>query len=252
MNKKLISIAITLAVFNLTGCEPDENTYNEEIINNYYCDADDDVVQPEYTFVEDDWYRDIRFTDWAKMGVSEEDVTLVLARIDSGKAIRDESNLDKKGYWTYEFSKEANKILKQAKILDDADLYQKASTLFNIAAYPNLRRSHELYAMDKALTYYVKALQMKGNDVELVKLPLEDGSTIKGVMHWPIDHTDDKTIPAMIWTGGVDKSLIEHYDAFSEPLKKGYAVLTLDMPGGGTDAKRSIKPQIIKEPLLDI
>lgn len=244
MRKFFIKSILAVAIISTYGCKSDET------VNNYYQENNqkEEVIDaPNYHFVEEDWYRDIRFSDWGKMGVSEELVTSVLSRINGqGGELRDETNLDQKGYWTYEFSQEANRILEKAIELDDAELYKKASTLFGIASYPNLRRSHEIYAMDKALTYYITALEMEGDNIEKVSLTLADGASINGVLHMPTTSVSGK-IPAMIWSGGVDKSLIEHRTAIDGVLRKGYAVLTLDMPGAGTDHKRSVKAKVIDD-----
>ncbi len=240
--KRLFMISVLAAgITAVTGCN------DEEITNVYPPQKNPEEIEvPKYEFNEDDWYRDIRFADWQKMGVSEDLITSVLARINSGGEFRDERNIDSRGYWTYEFTRAADRVLDEAVKFDDADLYRKASTLYLVASYPNLRRPHEIYAMDKALTYYEKALRMQGENVRIVDITLADSSSVKGVLHMPLTGGEDK-VPAMIWTGGVDKTLIEHRSAINGVLEKGYAVLTLDMPGGGTDHKRSLKTHIERD-----
>lgn len=208
----------------------------------YNTEAKADSTAPDTPFNEEEWYRDIRFNDWNKMGLAEHQILKVLSRVDDGEGLRDDTNLDQAGYWTFEFSKAADKMLRRAQRNNSPELYQKASSLYLVAAYPNLRRPHEIYAMDKALTYYVKAHQMQGRKVEKVIIPLQDGATIDGVMHMPTNGAAE-SIPAIIWTGGVDKTLVEHYSSFGELLDQGYAVLTLDMVGGGTDIKHSLKAE---------
>ncbi|MGR5150054.1 alpha/beta hydrolase [Photobacterium alginatilyticum] len=225
MKKTFISSLVLSSLMALSGCS------SATIF---------DHKKPDNPFNEEQWYRDVRFGDWTKMGLSEHQILNVLAKIDDGEGLRDDTNLEQGGYWTFEFSQAAGKVLAKAQQNSSPALYQQASSLYLVAAYPNLRRPHEIYAMDKALTYYVKAHQMQGHNVETVNMPLQDGASIKGVMHMPTSGAV-ANIPAIIWSGGVDKTLVEHYSSFDDLLAQGYAVLTLDMVGGGTDTKHSLK-----------
>jgi len=109
--------------------------------------------------------------------------------------------------------------------------------MYLIASYPNLKRPNELLALENAVNNYVKALKLAGNNVSLVKLPLSGGDTVPGILHLP---KQGSQFPAVIWSGGVDKTLIEHHESVSKLIAKGYAVLTFDMPGGGLDYKHAL------------
>jgi esterase FrsA len=48
--------------------------------------------------------------------------------------------------------------------------------------------------------------------------------------------------PVLLWTGGVDKVLTEHYGTIQRYVKNGYAVITFDIPGGGLNTETIIEP----------
>ena len=186
---------------------------------------------------QENWYRELRLDSWVEMGVTESEIAAVLSRIDTGKKLRDESNEDTKGHWTFEFSKEAQRFNLQADQVTGvaaATLYQKASTLWLIASYPNLHQANELAALDKSVNAYVQAATLRGENVERVKLPLTDKSIkpayITGILHLP---KRTKKAPVALWTGGVDKALVEHHASLIDTVNNGTAVLTFDMPGAG-------------------
>jgi esterase FrsA len=186
------------------------------------------------------WYRELRMADWQEMGLTEKEITTVLSRIDSDQKLRDASNENTAGHWTFEFAKEAARFNLQAKQVTGiaaADLYQKASTLWLIASYPNLHQANELAALDKSVDAYVQAANLRGENVERVKLPLADKSIspayITGILHLP---TGTKKAPVVLWTGGVDKALVEHHGSLIDTVNNGTAVLTFDMPGAGLNS----------------
>lgn len=189
---------------------------------------------------QENWYRELRMADWQKMGLTDKEISTVLSRIDSDKKLRDESNEDTKGHWTFEFSKEAERFNLQANQVTGiaaAALYQKASTLWLIASYPNLHQANELAALDKSVNAYVQAATLRGENVERVKLPLTDKSIkptyITGILHLP---KGTKKAPVVLWTGGVDKALVEHHHSLVDTVNNGTAVLTFDMPGAGLNS----------------
>lgn len=186
---------------------------------------------------QENWYRELRLDSWVEMGVTEAEIAAVLTRIDTGKKLRDESNEDTEGHWTFEFSKEAQRFNLQAKQVTGiaaAALYQKASTFWLIASYPNLHQANELTALDKSVDAYIQAATLRGENVEKVKLPLADKSIspayITGILHLP---KGTKKAPVVLWTGGVDKALVEHHGSLIDTVNNGTAVLTFDMPGAG-------------------
>ena len=71
-------------------------------------------------------------------------------------------------------------------------------------------------------------------NVERVKLPLVDKNIkpayITGILHLP---KGTKKAPVVLWTGGVDKALVEHHRSLIDTVNNGTAVLTFDMPGAG-------------------
>ena len=186
---------------------------------------------------QENWYRELRLDSWVEMGVTEAEIAAVLTRIDTGKKLRDESNEDTEGHWTFEFSKEAQRFNLQANQVTGiaaAALYQKASTFWLIASYPNLHQANELTALDKSVDAYIQAATLRGENVEKVKLPLADKSIspayITGILHLP---KGTKKAPVVLWTGGVDKALVEHHGSLIDTVNNGTAVLTFDMPGAG-------------------
>lgn len=188
---------------------------------------------------QENWYRELRLNSWVEMGVTEAEIAAVLTRIDSDKKLRDESNEDTEGHWTFEFSKEAQHFNLQANHVTGiaaATLYQKASTFWLIASYPNLHQANELVALNKSVDAYVQAATLRGENVEKVKLPLEDKSIspsyIIGLLHLPKIEANKKA-PVTLWTGGVDKALVEHHGSLIDTVNNGTAVLTFDMPGAG-------------------
>jgi len=188
-----------------------------------------------------DFYRGLRFEDWTASGLTETEIKAVMQKIKGDGQLRDLENPNKPHFWTYEFSQAADALLQQANQLTDpqaaSKAYMKASAMYLIASYPNLKRPNELLALENAVNNYVKALQLAGDNVSRVKLALVDGDTVPGILHRP---KQGNNLPAVIWSGGVDKTLIEHHESVAKLVAKGYAVLTLDMPGGGLDYKHAL------------
>ena len=189
---------------------------------------------------QENWYRELRMSDWKEMGLTESEIAAVLTRIDSDKKLRDATNENTQGHWTFEFAKEAERFNLQANQVTGiaaADLYQKASTLWLIASYPNLHQANELAALNKSVDAYVQAANLRGENVKRVKLPLADKSIspayITGILHLP---KGTKKAPVVLWTGGVDKALVEHHHALTNTVNNGTAVLTFDMPGAGLNS----------------
>ena len=186
---------------------------------------------------QENWYRELRLDSWIEMGATESEIAAVLTRIDSDKKLRDESNENTAGHWTYEFAKEAQRFNVKANQITGiaaATLYQKASTFWLIASYPNLHQANELTALNKSVDAYIQAATLRGENVEKVKLPLANKNIkpayITGILHLP---KGKKKAPVVLWTGGVDKALVEHHESLIDTVNNGTAVLTFDMPGAG-------------------
>lgn len=229
--KKLLLPLLISSIFTFTAqAQPSESnvTSHASFKNNL------DLLQK-------DFYRGLRFDDWTKSGVTKSEITTVLQGIKGNGELRDQENLNSPMYWTYEFSQAADLLLQQAEEISEPQLastaFMKASTMYLIASYPNLKRPNELLALENAVNNYVKALKLSGDNVSLVKLALPDGDTVPGILHQP---KQGSLFPAVIWSGGVDKTLIEHHESVSKLVKQGYAVLTSDMPGAGLDYKHAL------------
>lgn len=197
---------------------------------------------------QDVWYRELRYDDWVSMGVSKEKIDTVLDRIVSpqGHQLRDDTNQYSPGFWSYEFIQEANASLFLAKTVIDRNqklaLYRETTALFLIASYPNLRRTYELFALEQATQSYLAAAELEQKvKATSVKIPMPDGTSIPGLLHTPLIKPA-QSMPALLWTGGVDKTFIEHKSAIQPMIDKGYAVLTFDMPGGGLDYSHFLTP----------
>ena len=192
------------------------------------------------------WYRELRLDGWMSLGVTDQEISAVLDRINAGKTPRDQTNENTKGHWTYEFAKEAEKFNQQARSKSSqaaSILFQKASTMWMIASYPNLHNPNELAALDNSVGAYIDMATLRGETVEKVQLPLTDKELSKpyitGLLHLPKGVSN---APVLLWTGGVDKVLTEHYSKVRRYVESGYAVITFDIPGGGLNTETLIEP----------
>ena len=187
--------------------------------------------------MQSDYYRALRIEEWIAMGAQESDILGTMSRLKAtgDSKLLDTENLDAPGHWTYEFVQTAKVLEQQAVQAQTADSYQRASTAYLIASYPNLLQVNEISALEKAVDLYLQAASLRGENIQKVALTRFDDRSIPGLLHLP--KKANKPVPAIIWTGGVDKTLIEHRAEFQDLIDSGYAVLTLDMPGAGLDYK---------------
>ena len=187
--------------------------------------------------MQSDYYRSLRVDEWIELGAKKSDILSAMGRLKaSGESpLLDTENTNSPGHWTYEFVQTAQVLEEEAMKAQTADAYQRASTVYLVASYPNLHRANEIAALDKAVDLYLRAANLRGENVQKVALTRFDDRSIPGLLHLP--KNTSKSVPAIIWTGGVDKTLIEHHAEFQELIDSGYAVLTLDMPGAGLDYK---------------
>ncbi|CAK1691269.1 esterase FrsA [Vibrio crassostreae] len=190
---------------------------------------------------QDHFYRSLRVDEWEKMGLEKADFTSTVKRLKSSTAdgLLDSNNENRKGFWTYEFTQSAEAIEALAHRDNRAESYDRASTAYLVAAYPNLQRPNEIVAMKKAVEMYLTAAEIRGEKVHKVLMTREDGRSIIGLLHLPT--TRSNNLPAIMWSGGVDKTLIEHKHDIKPLIDKGYAVLTFDIPGAGLDYKNHIE-----------
>lgn len=172
---------------------------------------------------QENWYRELRIDNWVKSGVSKKKIYSVLNRINSNNILRDKNNEFKPNHWTYEFTKEANKVLDEARSYEQL---REASTLYLIASYPNLLTKHEINALNKSVDTYVKAEQLIANNVRKINM-----NGITGILHLPKEI--NKKLPVVLWTGGVDKPLVSHLSSIKKYFENEIAVITFDMPGAG-------------------
>lgn len=177
------------------------------------------------------WYRELRIDSWIKQGAKKSDIYKVLKKINSNKKLRDQTNEFEPNHWTYEFTKEADELSKTSTTYKEL---REVSVLYSIASYPNLMSNHELDALEKSLSLYIKAEQLIGKNVKIIVM---DGIT--GILHLP---KKIKTkIPVVLWTGGVDKSLVTHLNKINKYVEEGFAVIIFDMPGAGLNKGTFIK-----------
>ncbi|MEZ9654318.1 alpha/beta hydrolase [Vibrio splendidus] len=190
---------------------------------------------------QDHFYRSLRVSEWEEMGLKKSDFTNTVKRLESSTkdGLFDNNNENRKGFWTYEFTLSAETIEAQAVQDNLAESYDRASAAYLVAAYPNLHRPNEIIAMEKAVEMYLKAAEIRGENVQKVMMKREDGRSIVGLLHLP--KTSTNNLPAVMWSGGVDKTLIEHKRSIKPMIDKGYAVLTFDIPGSGLDYKNHIE-----------
>ena len=240
--KKLLTIVFLTIL--LAACSPSEHkvgtTQNLDGHKNFR-GAELIVADQEH------WYRELRLDNWISFGVTHQEMAAVLDRINAGKTLRDQTNENTKGHWTYEFAKEAEKFNQQARSKASqvaSILFQKASTMWMIASYPNLHNPNELAALENSVSAYIDMATLRGETVEKVQLPLTDKKLSKpyitGLLHLPKGVSN---VPVLLWTGGVDKVLTEHYSKIRRYVESGYAVITFDIPGGGLNTETIIEPR---------
>ncbi|MGI2026245.1 alpha/beta hydrolase [Endozoicomonas acroporae] len=190
------------------------------------------------------WYRELRLSDWKALGVTESDFETVLPRINSSGPLRDTITVYGPGQWTYEWTRHAEKVAsQQPPSAQTAALLQRVSGLYLTASYPNLLSDHEQAALRNAVDYYVKAGLNMGQRIAVIDMPLSQGGSIKGLLHLPRQLAEnDKKLPVILWTGGVDKTLVEHFQSAKKYTDTGYAVITFDIPGGGLNRVLKVSP----------
>lgn len=190
--------------------------------------------------VQDQFYRSLRVEEWIDMGLAAGDFAATVTKLSTGKeGLVDLKNHDRPGYWTYEFTQIAKKAELNATATNNAQDYDRASVSYLVASYPNLQRPNELYALEKAVDLYVKATNLHGIEVLKVEMKRKDGRSVPGLLHIP--KQKKAQAPAIMWSGGVDKTLIEHRKSITPMLNKGYVVLTFDMPGAGLDYRNYVE-----------
>ena len=171
---------------------------------------------------QENWYRELRFDSWITPTLTRNDIQGVLARIDDGEGLRDDTHGSFKGSWTYEFYHEAKN---RALTATSYEALRDVSVLFMIASYPNLQSDFEIESLKLSVDYYVKAQAANASNVKHISY-----KGIEGLLHMPKGVVNP---PVVLWTGGVDKTLVEHREALQGVLQSGSAVLTFDMMGGG-------------------
>ncbi|MFK0569994.1 alpha/beta hydrolase [Endozoicomonas sp.] len=203
---------------------------------------------------QNEWYRELRISDWKSLGLIEADLQSVLPRIHGDGPLRDSTNENNAGQWTFEWSRQAVSVAliadKESRKTKAAELYQRASTLYLIASYPNLLTDHEQAALAKSVTFYIKAAQLKGERVSAVRLPLSSGGSVNGLLHLPTQVTQVTGViksraenwPVVLWSGGSDITLVEHKRSIADYVAEGYGVVTFDIPGGGLNKGLKIQP----------
>ncbi len=183
------------------------------------------------------WYRELRLSDWQQLGLTQDDLNQVLPRIHGTAALRDQINPNENGFWTYEWSQQAQRIAAQAHATPASQqaqtlaLHQRASALFLVASYPNHGSDAERAALQQSVQHYVRASALRQQRVDIVNMPAANGIKLTGLLHLPTNIS--APVATILWTGGVDKTLVEHQHSLQRYLDSGYAVLTFDMPGGG-------------------
>lgn len=190
------------------------------------------------------WYRELRLSEWKALGVTESDFKAVLPRIKSSGALRDTTTVYGPGQWTYEWSRQAEKIAaQQPSSAQAASLLQRVSGLYLVASYPNLLSHQEQAALKNAVDFYVKAGLKMEQRISVIDMPLLKGGSITGLLHLPKTFEKDSSkLPVILWTGGVDKTLVEHFQSVKKYIDSGYSVITFDIPGGGLNKMLKVSP----------
>lgn len=207
--------------------------------------ADDDDDGPSGPY--DHWYRDVRFGAWEHLGADADVMTATLAQIEQANGTRSNPAQPDTvvalgpGHWLTEWSLVADETLASAQQAATAgdhaaahERFVQAAIYYNIASYPNLKTSAELEALQQSIDAYEQA----GNHVDwtLEKVDvLVEGKPVGAFIHLPEEAS--QPLPVVMVTGGIDVTLIEHYNYFRDHFNDaGVAMVTFDIPGTGASS----------------
>ncbi|WP_255554954.1 hypothetical protein [Moritella sp. 24] len=105
--RKLILPLLMSSMVTFTAQAEDTNINSHESFKNNL-----DVSQK-------DFYRGLRFEDWTTSGLTEAEIKAVMQNIKGNGELRDQDNLNKPQFWTYEFSQAADLLLAQAEQISE-------------------------------------------------------------------------------------------------------------------------------------
>ncbi|WP_413110820.1 esterase FrsA [Thaumasiovibrio sp. DFM-14] len=192
------------------------------------------------------FYRVLKRPLWAWEGVDLVEMEAIFSTMSASQNERSDDRLidTVKGYhsgnWNYEwvqlgmkYQKAAMQAAQQADMSKDhvADLWLKASTHYNIAAYPHLSGDELAMQADVlAMQAYREALQLKHHTIKTIEFNYK-GKAIQAYLHLP---RTDKALPTVIVSGGLDTPHTELWRTYTDYFAPaGIAMVTLDMPSLG-------------------
>lgn len=191
------------------------------------------------------WYRLLKLLHWSWQGLDIIDCYEVLAKISASKNKRSHPDLldtvigFRPGNWSYEWSKKAMELQKQANELvkygnkeQAKKTYYLASQYYSVASYPHLKGDESsIQAQTLAFSNYSRAFEQDEHALlKEIEVPFK-GKNIRCYLHLP---NDDVIHPVVIMSAGIDALQCDLLPFFEKQLKPaGIAMLTVDMPGVG-------------------
>jgi len=172
-------------------------------------------------------------------GTDSFDMEYVLSKVDEIKTM---SGKEVKRVWFGEWERKAERYLKYAEKAENngnaisAEAYYMMTAQCYYAGYmintDDIDQKHDVYI--KLAQYYRKAVSFRDTKVEYIEIPVPSLGDVRlpGYIHYPDNGTSDK-YPCVITYSGIG-SCKEELDILATPLvKRGVAVITVDMPGTG-------------------
>ena len=143
---------------------------------------------------------------------------------------------DAPGGWVYEWSllgkyyeDRGDAFLKTGPRRAALDAYMTSGVYYALAWFPRIDSQEQEKAYEDQLRVYQKGGKLFDVPLEVVKVPFK-GDYLTTYLHKPFGVEKPKLL---IWVGGVDQYKANHYRPIQDMLAKGFAVVTLDMPGFG-------------------
>jgi esterase FrsA len=201
------------------------------------------------------WYREIPFAYWARLGIDIIEVMSVISNItvSTNKRTR-EGIFDTvyeygSGNWCYEFSQKATEYVTKAQEAcenNDNDnafkFYRLAYLYFAIASYPHLK-GDELgeQALIQHYIYYKKAVEFLPGHFEELKVDVE-GKTVSAYLHTP---NKSEVLPCVVIYSNYHNLSTEYLRYYREHLyPRNIAMLSVDLPAVGLSRAFDLKPDI--------
>lgn len=234
ISKLLALVAACGAAMCASAQDTDENLQRHK---NFRADQLTTLVEQEK------WYRDIRSASWIGHGLSEEALLRVLKEIVAASGDAEIYDRDHAA-WIEAWESAARAAQKAAEAAPDAAtaraLYTEAYLAYMIASYPHNDAALTTRMLEASVVNYIKA-GTRSRDDRVQRIVISgDGFESTALLHMP---AGDGPFPVIMWSGGIDVTLIEHgrmFDEYFEP--RGYAMVMFDIPAGGFNQGMLLEP----------